>query len=74
LVIFTVIIIVISTLKGIDLEHGYVVSEWSYESNFSNAKKEQFTMQCPYARINYVVQFQVGAERASRTLYHVTFY
>ena len=59
--------------KGIDLEHGYVVSEFDYEFNFSDAKKEQFTMQCPYERINYIVQFKVGTEQATRTVFHASF-
>ena len=60
--------------KGIDLEHGYLVSEFEYEFNFTNTKKEQFTMQCPYGRgVNYVVQFQVGAIRESRVVFHATF-
>jgi len=59
--------------KGIDLEHGYLVSEFDYEFNFSDAKKEQFTMQCPYARINYIVQFKVGTEQATKTVFHASF-
>ena len=59
--------------KGIDLEHGYLVSEFEYDFNFTNAKKEQFTMQCPYARINYLVQFKVGTEEATRTIFHASF-
>jgi len=59
--------------KGIDLEHGYLVSEFDYEFNFTNAKKEQFTVQCPYARINYLVQFKVGTEEATRTIFHASF-
>ena len=60
--------------KGIDAQHGFDVPVWSYEFTFTNAKKEMFTMQCPYGRgVNYVVQFQVGAIRESRVVFHATF-